>query len=92
MKDLIEKILRNPKTIQKLNGTTTEWQLDDSGTCITFAGVGVLAEALSEAILINIKKRFPKEKKLDEDVNWSLPYKCAKSYNSAIKKCKDVFK
>jgi len=58
------------------------------GTVIEQNTVGepiVQIERLKQAIRVEIEKRFPEEKILDETLSWSLPYKCGKSFNRAIR-------
>jgi len=45
-------------------------------------------EVTAKAIHLEIEKRFPKEIAIDESLNWSVPYRCAKSYNRAIRESK----
>ena len=56
--EVIDKRLRNPKDSEHLNGSSKEWQLDDSGSCIEFAGCGVIAEALGDVVLEVVEKEW----------------------------------
>lgn len=55
-KDMVDKLLRTPKTITKLTGKTKQWSVRDDG-CIDFAGCGVLSQALSTQTTIKVKEK-----------------------------------